>query len=81
MFYRVFALALLLVALWGGLARSSGASGRGRAYLVKPGDTLWSIADRSYGGDTRKAVWELEQRNSLGENTVIAPGQKLVLPW
>lgn len=80
MFYRMLMIALILIALWGGLAHSSGASGHGRFYIVKSGDTLWTIAERSYGGDTRKAVWELEQRNGLGGDAVIAPGQKLVLP-
>jgi LysM repeat protein len=46
---------------------------------VKPTDTLWSIAARSYGGDVREGVWKLQQRNHLGSAT-IRPGQRLVLP-
>ena len=50
--------------------------GRGQG---KPGDTLWSIAERSFAGDPREGVWELRERNEL-ESAVIVPGQVLVLP-
>jgi LysM repeat protein len=46
---------------------------------VKPGDTLWSVAERMYGGDPRQGIWEIEQRNHLGDATIV-PGEKLVLP-
>jgi len=46
---------------------------------VKPTDTLWSIAARSYGGDVREGVWKLQQRNHL-DSATIRPGQRLVLP-
>jgi LysM repeat protein len=49
------------------------------AYRVKPGDTLWSIAAANYAGDTRKGVWQLQQRNHLG-GTTLTPGQRLLLP-
>ncbi|MGC9974502.1 MAG: LysM domain-containing protein [Gaiellaceae bacterium] len=81
MFPRFVLVALLLIALWGGLAHASGASGHGGTYVVTPGDTLWSISHRFYGGDSRRGVWDLEQRNHLGQNAVLAPGQQLVLPW
>jgi nucleoid-associated protein YgaU len=81
MFARVVTVALLLIALWGGAVHASGASGRGRAYEVAPGDTLWSIADRFYGGDTRKGVWDLERCNGIGDGAVLTPGQRLLLPW
>ena len=44
-----------------------------------PTDTLWSIVVRSYAGDVREAIWELQQRNHLASST-ITPGEKLVLP-
>ena len=81
MFPRIAIVVLLLIALWGGLAHASGASGHSRAYTVKSGDTLWSIAHRYYGGDLRRGVWDLEQRNDLGQSALLTPGQRLVLPW
>lgn len=50
-----------------------------RTYLVQPGDTLWTIADRFYRGDERASVWKIEQANHLSSASV-TPGQKLVLP-
>jgi LysM repeat protein len=71
---------LLLAALAVGLAAHvSQGAGPERAYVVKPADTLWSIAARSYPGDVREGVWKLEQRNHLASAT-IRPGQRLVLP-
>ena len=49
------------------------------AYVVRQGDTLWSIAASSYGGDPREGVWKLRERNHL-DGTTIAPGQVLRLP-
>ena len=60
-------------------ARDSGAGGPARSYRVQPGDTLWSIAASSYGGDPREGVWKLRERNHLA-GTTIAPGQLLRLP-
>jgi LysM repeat protein len=73
-------LALALLALVVGVAaRPSGGAGRPRTYVVKPADTLWSIAVDHYAGDPREGVWKLEQRNKLLSPTVV-PGQALVLP-
>jgi nucleoid-associated protein YgaU len=72
----VFLLAALVVGL---AARSSHGAGPERHYVVRPADTLWSIASRRYGGDVREGVWKLEQRNHLGSAT-LRPGQVLVLP-
>ncbi len=78
--FAKFLIALILGALAVGLvAHSSRGAGPERTYVVKPTDTLWSIAARSYGGDVREGVWKLEQRNHLGSAT-IRPGQRLVLP-
>ena len=71
---------LVLAALAVGLAaRSSHGAGPERAYVVKPTDTLWSIAARTYAGDIREGVWKLEQRNHL-DSATITPGQVLRLP-
>ena len=71
---------LVLAALAVGLvARVSHGAGPERTYVVQPADTLWSIAARSYAGDTREGVWQLQQRNHLRSAT-LRPGQTLVLP-
>ena len=76
---RVALLALAVLLLWALFAGESGAGGPERSYRVKPGDTLWSIAERTFPGDPREGVWELRQRNEL-DGTTIVPGQVLVLP-
>jgi LysM repeat protein len=75
-FLIVLVLAALAVSL---AARSSHGAGPERHYVVKPSDTLWSIAARTYGGDPRAGVWKLEQRNHLISGSLV-PGQMLVLP-
>ena len=75
-FLLILLLGTIAVAM---VARSSHGAGPERTYVVKPSDTLWAIAARSYAGDVREGVWKLEQRNHLASAT-IAPGQKLFLP-
>ena len=75
-FLVLLAAAAIVVGL---AARSSHGAGPERVYVVKPADTLWSIAARTYGGDAREGVWKLEQRNHLRTATIV-PGQRLVLP-
>jgi len=58
--------------------RSSGAAPVER-YVVRPGDTLWSIAAAHYAGDPREAIWSIERRNRL-PGPSIQPGERLVLP-
>ncbi len=72
---------MFLVALvaWALFVRDSGAGGPERTYRVQPGDTLWAIATKSYGGDPREGVWKLRERNHLVGSS-IAPGQLLRLP-
>ena len=79
MFARVVVIVALLVlaVAWG--ARRSDGAGRERLYVVRTGDTLWSIAAARYGGDPRKAVWRLEDRNHLA-GSLVRPGQRLRLP-
>jgi LysM repeat protein len=80
MFGRIIGVVLLFLVSWVVfVARPSSGSGPERVYVVKPYDTLWSIARASYSGDPRQGVWELQKRNHL-PGTVIRPGQKLVLP-
>ena len=71
---------LCAVALAVGLAaHSSSGAGPKRTDVVKPGDTLWSVAQKMYGGDPRGGIWKIEQRNHLPTATIF-PGEKLVLP-
>jgi LysM repeat protein len=71
---------LCALALVGGLAaRSSKGAGPKRMYVVRPGDTLWTVAERNYPGDPREGVWKIEQRNHLASATIV-PGEKLVVP-
>ena len=73
-------LLLCLAALGVGLAaRGSSGAGPKRIYVVKAGDTLWSVAERTYAGDPREGVWKLQQQNHLVSATIV-PGEKLVLP-
>lgn len=79
MFGRIVIVVLALALLLSIVARAGQSAGPERRYVVKPGDTLWAIALRQYGGDPREAVWEIRDRNSLAGATV-QPGQVLVLP-
>ena len=75
-----FVIVLAAAALAVGLAaRSSHGAGPERLYVVKPTDTLWSIATRTYAGDVREGVWKLEQRNHLRSAT-LTPGEVLLIP-
>jgi LysM repeat protein len=79
MFPRVLFLVVAVALLVGYLARPSGGAGPDRTYVVRPGDTLWSIAERASAGDTRAGVWELRRRNGLAGSTIF-PGQRLTVP-
>lgn len=79
MFGRIVLVALAALLLWAVLARDTDAGAHARYHTVRPGDTLWSIAARSYGGDPREGVWRIQVRNGLGDPTIV-PGQRLVLP-
>ena len=79
MFVRIFILVGIAVLVWSATAHSSQAHGAKQVVTVKPYDTLWSIAQRHYGGDVRAAIWRIEQANHLpGAN--VGVGQRLVLP-
>jgi LysM repeat protein len=79
MFVKLLLLATALALVVGLAARPSGGAGRPHVYVVRPADTLWSIATTHYAGDPREGVWKLERRNRLHGTTLI-PGQRLVLP-
>jgi nucleoid-associated protein YgaU len=79
MFARIVVIVglLALAVAWG--ARRSDGAGQEQAYVVRSGDTLWTIASSHYAGDPREAVYRLENRNHLA-GALVRPGQKLVLP-
>ena len=74
----VVLLALLLAAL--GAARPSSGVAPEARYAVRPGDTLWAIAAEHYGGDLRKAVWRIRERNGLDDPGALQPGAVITLP-
>ena len=80
MFGRILLIALVTTFLgWSLLTRASDGAGRAELYVVRPGDTLWSIASARYAGDPREGIWKLQRKNDLA-GTTISPGQRLVLP-
>jgi len=76
---RMLLVAVAAVVLWALFAGETGAGGPEQQYRVQAGDTLWSIAVRTFPGDPREGVWELKERNDLASATIV-PGQVLVLP-
>jgi Tfp pilus assembly protein FimV len=79
MFVKLMIVTALIGAVVGGIARPSQSAQPTRHYTVRPGDTLWSIAASRYSGDTREAVWRLQQRNPRVAADLQA-GDKLTLP-
>jgi LysM repeat protein len=79
MFAKLLGLLLVATIVAVIAARQSSGAGHEEVYVVRPADTLWSIAARHYAGDPREGVWKLEHRNNLA-SPAIRPGQRLVLP-
>jgi hypothetical protein len=79
MFAKLLGVLVLAAVVAAVVARGSQGGGPERAYVVRPADTLWSIAAAHYAGDPREGVWKLQKRNGLA-GTVIRPGQRLILP-
>ncbi|MBG6138068.1 LysM peptidoglycan-binding domain-containing protein [Longispora fulva] len=77
---------LMTAVFLGGLALAaptsvaSGVPSESRVAVVRPGDSLWSVAVRELPGmDTYRAVRQLREINDLDDG-VVQPGQHLVLP-
>ena len=79
MFGRIIMIALLALVGWAAFARTSTGAGHPERYVVRPTDTLWSIAQHHYAGDPRDAIYRIDRRNHLG-GSVLVPGERLVLP-
>ena len=80
MFGKLAAILAAVALAWALVPHTSNGAGREQVYVVRPTDTLWSIATSHYGGDPRAAVWKLEQRNRLAGSVLLRPGERLVLP-
>jgi LysM repeat protein len=79
MFGKLLILVCIAALAVGLAARGSNGAGPKRIYVVRPGDTLWTVAERAYAGDPREGVWKLQQRNHLASATIV-PGERLVVP-
>ncbi len=83
--FAVFLL-LIFVAVWAGVrvahAGPDASVYMGQRYVVRSGDTLWTIAAREYGGtlDLRRAVFDIRQASGL-RGSALAPGDTLTLPY
>lgn len=82
----VFATAAVVAGFWAGpVAHAFGGSDQpvaisGRRYVVRNGDTLWSIAGRvAPSRDPRPVVDEIADVNGV-EPGAIVPGQALLIP-
>jgi LysM repeat protein len=79
---RVVVVGMLVLAFLIGALLAAGPSDGARvatSHQVRPGETLWSIASTTYGGDPRPHIEAIIDRNSLVDAT-IQPGEVLVLP-
>ena len=49
--------------------------------VVKPGDTLWEIAQKSNSdnSDIREYIYEIKRKNTI-ENSTITPGDTILVP-
>ena len=79
MFGRIILIAAIAVFGWAVFVRPLGAHGPQQRYVVKPYDTLWTIASSHYAGDPRSAVYRITTANRLGA-APLTPGETLVLP-
>ncbi|HZA60717.1 MAG TPA: LysM peptidoglycan-binding domain-containing protein [Actinomycetota bacterium] len=61
--------------------RAGLASGGGDPYVVRPGDTLWEIAERQLpaGEDPRPLIEDIRRANELADSALVE-GQTLLLP-
>jgi LysM repeat protein len=79
MFARIVIVIGVFLVLWAVFVRPSEGAGHEQVYVVRPTDTLWSIAAGRYAGDPREAIWKIQRRNGLTD-TLLVPGQRLLLP-
>jgi nucleoid-associated protein YgaU len=75
----LFALLAAVGVLVLAVARPSEGAGPEERYVVRAGDTLWQLAVERYGGDPRKGVWRIRERNGL-QAGALPVGTVLYLP-
>jgi nucleoid-associated protein YgaU len=76
----VLALTLLLGLAWNSLAMAQAEPPLVYKVVVKPGETLWSIAaDYCQGEDPRPLIYAIRKTNQL-DSADIFPGQVIVIP-
>ena len=82
---RLLAIVPLLLAIGLAWVVPSGGAAAGPAhvgskrYVVRPGDTLWSIARRIHDGDPRALVDAIQAANGTDPGALV-PGQVLLIP-
>ena len=79
MFGKVLLIAVSALVIWGVVARASSGAGPERVYVVKPHDTLWSIARGTTAAIRAQGIWKLQQANHLAGATIV-PGERLRRP-
>jgi nucleoid-associated protein YgaU len=79
MFAKLLGFLLVAALVTAVVARQSAGGGRESTYIVRPSDTVWSIATAHYAGDPRTGVWKLERRNHL-QGDLLRVGQRLAIP-
>ena len=76
----VVAAVVLSAPVAGALARHRQPLPPARTYVVRAGDTVWSIAERLGGGeDPRTLVDAIADRNGIDPGSIV-PGQTLLIP-
>ncbi len=60
-------------------AHHGSASRRGWVYVVRSGDTVWSIAERITSGDPTPLIDAIAARNGIDVGDIV-PGQAIVIP-
>jgi nucleoid-associated protein YgaU len=70
---------LAVVSIVLGVTRTSSGAAPGARVVVRPGDSLWAIAERHYDGNTAELVERIYNRNRL-DTAELQPGQVLELP-
>jgi nucleoid-associated protein YgaU len=77
----VLVLLLVLIAWLGFRVTSASGAVEPVVHTVRQGETLWGIADATYGSsvDPREAVYEIERANRVSASE-LQPGDRLVLP-
>jgi len=82
---RLLAIVVLLLAIGLAWVVPSGGAAAGQAhverhrYVVRPGDTLWSIARGSQDGDPRALVDAIQAANRADPGALV-PGEVLLIP-